>query len=130
MSRWKWIYHEGARLDSTGVNDDGTLHNPNGYPEPAVRAAIAAAKQRRHDRRSKAARKAAGTRRSRQDQRLYAAARRAAGEVFGPRLSRVICGRGLGDPDPIRRGIGSACWQLVLSSAERAAPGYSAESAP
>jgi hypothetical protein len=36
MSRWKWINHEGGALRDVGVNADGTLHNPNGYPEGSL----------------------------------------------------------------------------------------------
>ena len=115
MTRWKWVLHESGTLHDVGVNPDGTLHNPNGYPDELVRTACAAAEQRRHARRSTAAKKAAGTRRNRQDRRVYDAARRIVdGEVFGPRQDCFICGRGLGDPESIGRGIGSECWQFVL----------------
>ncbi|SRR5258707_4226800 len=115
--RWKWVRHEGVRLDDIGVNPDGSLHNPNGYPAGTVRAAVAAAEQRSHDRRSAAATKAAGTRRIRQEKRVYDAARRiASGEAVGPRRACLICGRGLDDPESIQRGIGSECWQSILSA--------------
>ncbi len=115
MTRWKFVRHEGATLHSVGVDPDGTLHNPNGYPEDVVRAACAAAGQRRHARRSAGARKAAGTRRRRTEARIYQVARRIVdGHVLGPASNCQICGRGLGDPDSIERGIGSECWQAVL----------------
>lgn len=115
MSTWKWVRHEGAMLYSIGVNPDGSLHNPNGYPEGTVRAAVAAAEQRRHQRRSTAAKKAAETKRRRQEKRTYDIVQRiGAGERFGPRSHCVICKRGLDDPQSINRGIGSECWQAVL----------------
>jgi Family of unknown function (DUF6011) len=115
MTRWKWINHQGTRLLDIGIDPDGSLHNPNGYPADTVRAAVAAAEHRSHERRSRSARKAAETRRRRQDRRVYEAARRIIGrEVFGPRDACYICGRGLGDSESIQRGIGSECWQLVL----------------
>lgn len=121
MTRWKWIAHEGGKLYDVGVGPDGTLHNPNGYPDETVRAAVAAAEQRSHERRSRSARKAAETRRTRQDKRVYDAARRiAAGELFGPRKACYICGRGLDDSQSIRRGIGSECWQSVLDAIKAA----------
>ncbi len=67
MTHWKWIRHEGVRLDNIGVNSDGSLHNPNDYPADTVRAAVAATEERRKQRRSTAAKKAAETRRIRQE---------------------------------------------------------------
>ena len=32
-THWKWIRHEGSWYNDIGWNADGTLHNPNGYPE-------------------------------------------------------------------------------------------------
>jgi hypothetical protein len=49
-TRWRWIVHEGARLYDVGLNADGSLHNPGGYPEQTVRDAIAAAQDYRHRR--------------------------------------------------------------------------------
>jgi hypothetical protein len=114
-SRWKWIHHEGEQFDDVGVNEDGTLHNPNNYPAETVRAAITAAEERWHQRRSKAAKKAAETRRRRQERRVYEVAKSInAGTRYGPGNACVICKRGLGDPESIQRGIGSECWQDVL----------------
>jgi Family of unknown function (DUF6011) len=119
VSTWKWIRHEGTELYDIGVNADGTLHNPNGYPDGTVRAAVAAAEERRHTRRSNAARKAAETRRRRQDKHVYDVSQRIVdGEVFGPSEACVICGKGLGDPESKFRGIGSDCWQKVLTVIE------------
>ena len=120
MSRWKWIRHEGSTLRDIGVNPDGTLHNPNGYADAAVRAAVAKAEDRRSRQRSDAAKKAAATRHRRQEKRVYDAARRiSTGEAYGPATACVICGRGLGDEQSIRRGIGSECWQFVLDVMSR-----------
>lgn len=117
MGNWKWINHEGTYLKDIGVNADGTLHNPNGYPDDQVRAAIAGAVERRHKRASAAAVKAAETRRHRREKLVYkTAARIASGERFGPRTGCYVCGRGLGDPQSIQRGIGSECWQDVLNA--------------
>jgi hypothetical protein len=38
-----------------------------------------------------------------------------AGLAIGPQNHCVICGRGLTDEESIARGIGSECWQDVLS---------------
>jgi Family of unknown function (DUF6011) len=124
MSRYKWVYYnDGTRLTQlrdVGILPDGTLHNPRGYPDDVVRAAVLAADERRHARASQAAKKAAETRRRRQDKKINAAALAlAAGRQLGPRSNCYVCGRGLGDPQAIARGIGSECWQDVLRSIER-----------
>jgi hypothetical protein len=104
------------RLFNVGINTDGTLYNPNGYPEDEVRAAVLAADARRHERRSKAARRAAETRADRrQDRVTYIAKRVAAAQQTGPRQHCCVCGRYLTDPESITRGIGSECWQHVLA---------------
>ena len=59
MSKWRSIYYNGARLRDLGILPDGTLHNPNGYPDDVVKAAVLSADQQRHDRRSRAAKEAA-----------------------------------------------------------------------
>lgn len=118
---WRWVHHGNQRLYDVGINEDGTLHNPNGYPEDDVRSAIAGAVERRHKRRSEAAKRGAETRRLRQEKKVYAVVRRLRlGEKFGPRSHCVICGKGLGDPVSIERGIGSDCWQGVMSMVTRA----------
>jgi Family of unknown function (DUF6011) len=115
MSLWKWVRHQGETLYQIGILADGSLHNPRGYPEHIVRAAVLAADARRHERRSAAAKKAAETRARRQEQQILAIARRiVANAKIGPRNNCAICGRGLGDPESIERGIGSECWQSVL----------------
>ena len=115
--RWKWIRHDGGKLWDVGVNGDGTLHNPNGYPEATVRAAVEAAIERRRRRAQDAAKRGADTRKARHDRRVYDVARRiVAGEKWGPREHCAICGRGLNDPGSIERGIGSECWQWVLGA--------------
>jgi len=116
MSKYKWIVHDGVKLCSIGILDDGTLHNPNSYPEDIVRAAVLAADARKHDRRSMAAKKAAGTRKSRQQKKIAQIARRIlAGMGIGKRNHCEICGRRLDDPESVARGVGSECWQEVQS---------------
>ena len=118
-SRWKWIHHEGSTLSDIGVNADGSLHNPRGYPDSTVRAAMAAAEERRSQRRSNSAKKAAETRRRRIEKRTYEVARRIVdGHVFGPASHCQVCGRGIDDPVSIERGVGSDCWQCVLTCIE------------
>jgi protein-arginine kinase activator protein McsA len=110
------VRHGNIELYQVGINADGSLWNPNGYPDDMVRAAIAAADSRRHERRSKAAKQAAETRAVRQQDRVgYIAKRVAAAQKTGPRSHCYVCGRHLTDPESITRGIGSECWQDVLA---------------
>jgi Family of unknown function (DUF6011) len=120
-AKYKWIDHEGATLYEVGILADGTLHNPRGYPDDLVRAAVLGANQHRRERKSKAAKKAAETRHRRQAKKIYGIARRLTldGEQpIGPRRNCVICGRALDDPPSIARGIGSECGQTVLTAME------------
>jgi ribosomal protein S18 acetylase RimI-like enzyme len=120
MSRYRWVEHEGVRLSAIGVDPDGTLHNPNGYPEALVRAAVAAAESRHRAWRVRCAKKAAETRRRRHLLRVDAVARQlvTSGRT-GPSARCVICRKQLDDADSVRRGIGSECWQQVLTAIEQ-----------
>lgn len=119
----------GGALNNVGLNPDGTLHNPNGYPEELVRASIAGALERRHARMSAAAKKAAKTRAERKERNVYrVVAKLKAGGKLTPGTHCEICGKGLGDPESKARGIGSDCWQFILdlidgSQQQRAAAG-------
>ena len=130
MSKYRWVYQRDSagkilsddagrdlKLNDVGIRDDGTIHNPNDYPEELVRKAVLAADAARHERHSQAAKKGAETRRARQKGRTSSAAERMLGgpKTFGPRITCAICGKGLGDPVSIERGIGSECWQRVLT---------------
>jgi rubrerythrin len=109
MSRYKWVYHNSEKLFEVGILSDGTLHNPRGYPD-----------ERRHERRSRAAKKAGETRRRRREKQVYVIAKRMVeGHNTGPRHHCVICGRGLDDPQSIDRGIGSECWQDIMREITR-----------
>jgi hypothetical protein len=37
MSRYRWVHYETGKLFSVGIQSDGTLFNPNGYPEDVFR---------------------------------------------------------------------------------------------
>jgi Family of unknown function (DUF6011) len=119
MSRYRWVYHADGttKLHDVGIWPDGTLYNPNGYPDEAVRAAVFVADQRRHERRSRAAKEAAQTRRRRRARKIQAIAKKGADKV-GPRSHCYICGRHLDDLQSIARGIGPECWQDFLQFVE------------
>jgi hypothetical protein len=119
MSRWKSVWHGETKLYDVGILPDGTLHNPRGYPDDIVRAAVLSADARWHERRSEAAKKAGATRPRRRQKRVaQIAARILAGHDIDERTNCAICGRGLGDPASIKRGIGSECWQDLLATIE------------
>ena len=135
MGLWKRIYHfdetsrEVQTLHDVGILKDGTLHNPRGYPEAIVRAAVETADAKEREARSNAAKKAAITRARRQERKILETARRiVANAKIGPRDNCIICGRGLGDPESIERGIGSECWQDVLKQIERIKEGAATQS--
>jgi hypothetical protein len=120
MGRFKWVWHEGTQYFQVGTWDDGTLWNPNSYPDDIVRAAVAGAVARKHARRSTAAKQAAVTRRARQQNRVLQAANRIrASQGIGFRQDCYVCGRHLTDPESISRGIGSECWQDVLTQVQQ-----------
>jgi hypothetical protein len=117
MSNWNRIRtDDGVEYYSVGILADGTLWNPNNYPEDAVRAAVLRAEAKRHQRRSNAAKKAGETRRQRRQEDIWAIAQLiAAKQETGPRRWCYVCGRKLDDRASIARGIGSECWQEVLA---------------
>jgi hypothetical protein len=118
---YKWVRTSSDEvLYNVGILGDGSLHNPRGYPEDEVRTAVEAANERRRLRRSEAAKRAAVTRRKRQERKVYIVVERLrnGGKLPGPRGHCYICGKGLDDPESIQRGIGSECWQAVLSALE------------
>jgi hypothetical protein len=117
--RWRFIIHDGVQYASVGINPDGTLHNPNGYPEDKVRAAITFACDRRHQRRSEAARKAAETRARRRERKVteIVTLLRSGGRLT-PAANCRICRRPVDDPESVARGIGSDCWQDILAAIE------------
>lgn len=125
MTVYTWVHTPGGTLYNVGILEDGTLHNPRGYPDDVVREAVEAANERRRHRRREAAKKAAATRRKRRDRAVYeAAARLRSDGRLSPANNCAICGKALDDPDSVQRGIGSDCWQAVLAAlGERVASG-------
>jgi hypothetical protein len=116
---YRWVYTSDfkRKLHDVGILPDGTLHNPNNYPEDLVRESIASAQQRRHERRSRAAKEDAKTREERKQLMVWNVAwRMLRDEKIEPSLNCVICGKGLGDRESIARSIGSECWQHVLQA--------------
>jgi len=121
-SKWNYVSHpetKGERLLDVGLFEDGSLRNPNGYPEDVVRRGVEAAIARRTTKR-KAAAKAVGPRKWRHEQHVHEVAKKLLrSEKIDPSQVCVICRKGLNDRESIQRGIGPECWQGVLSAIER-----------
>lgn len=109
---------DGTRLRNIGVSweTELRLHNPNGYPESQVREALLLEQERRHARRSAGAKRAAVTRARRRELALdKVVGIIAGGGTVGPQDECFFCARRLTDPESVARGIGSECWQGVLT---------------
>lgn len=116
---FRWVKHKAEILRDVGFNADGSLHNPNNYPEEIVRAAVSDAIARGKGRRKDAAAKAIVTRKRRRDNRVHSIASKfLRNENIGPQHKCCICRRALTGDFSIERGVGSECWQDVLSAIE------------
>jgi hypothetical protein len=119
LSRWQWIHHKGRRIAQPELRITGQVITSAGAadgtsPSIVVRAILNAVEDV-HARRSEAAIRAAATRATRQQRRVYEAARRLRDHALTPRTSCRICGRPLSDQESRARGIGTECWQAVLT---------------
>ena len=115
-TKYCWVHHNGERLRNVGILADGSLFNPNNYPDETVRAAVLAANERVRARRCEAAKKAARTRTQHRERLVYTTVQRiVAGHQTGPSSHCCICGKGLGDTASIERGTGLDCWQEILN---------------
>ena len=115
--RW-WPSVGGFR--EVAIRDDGSLWNPNNYPEADVRAAIAAAEARIAERKRESIKRGVEKRARRREERIWKAAdiiRR--NEGIGRRDTCYCCNKLLTDPVSIERGIGPECWEHVLQHVER-----------
>jgi hypothetical protein len=117
--RWHWVDAPTGsgygRFNKVWIEPDGTLYNPNGYPEELARAAALKQDEEEAKRLSVAAKAAAITRRERMEKRVYKVAQRIVeANRIGQRSHCYICGKYLSDPTSIGHGIGSECWERVL----------------
>lgn len=122
---YRWLSHNGEYLSSVGINSDGTLWNPNGYREDIVRAAVLRADEEYRaeitKNRKEGAQQAAQTRKRRHKIKLQAIVKKMLrDEHIGPSTHCVLCKKQLSDPQSLERGIGTECWQNVLSAVEEA----------
>ncbi len=101
------------RLCNIGTNRDGTLFNPNRYPEGLVRAAMVY-------RQKEIAAQQAATRKSRHEKKVYEIVEGLRlGKKYGPADRCVCCKKDLTDEPSVARGIGPECWQDILQRLER-----------
>jgi hypothetical protein len=103
-----------GRLHGVGIMADGTLRNPNGYPEDLVREAVEAAEARKHAKRSRAAKRGAETKAKRRELNVARVIQQIAdGKGHSGRRWCAICHKALKDPQSIERGIGPECWDGI-----------------
>jgi len=121
------ISRDGKTFNDVGIYSDGTLHNPNGYPDDEVRAVFlkveAERQERIRERRARGAKKAVETRKQRREKKIYEVVKRMmADDPIGRGFCCAICGRLLEDPQSRERGIGPECWQDIIGLVEAARP--------
>jgi hypothetical protein len=129
IMRTYWHYRcisiDGVGYYQVGLNADGSLYNPRGYPNEAELRAeleriVEERKAEERERRSAGAKRGAETRARRRARLVWQIAQRMVrDEKIGPCFTCIICGRELSDPQSIARGIGSECWQDVLTAIEQ-----------
>ena len=108
-----------GKLYDVGIRVDGTLHNPNGYPEDVVRRSLEEMLARYHAACSAAAKKAVVTRAIRRKNKINVIAKSIASKSgVKPGTHCYVYGKGLTDAESIARGIGPECWQDVLREVE------------
>ena len=123
--QYRWITIHGVNYYNVGLDRAGNLFNPRGYSNTTELRAeleriIAEHQAREHERRSAGAKKAAVTRARRQEKQIWhAASLIVQNERTGPAHICICCWKSLSDPESIGRGIGSECWQHVLTAVER-----------
>ena len=120
VSRWQWIRTANGIMKSPALwIESGVVvrieADGDHTPDEIVRAIYTALTGRRERRRESAAR-AAVTRAKRRQLKVERVVQRYRETgVLTPSKKCRICGRALDDYESIQRGIGSECWQGVLS---------------
>ena len=119
MGRYRWLPSGDRALFDVGIWDDGTLHNPNNYPEAEVRTAVAAADERHRVQRQAGIARGVATRARRRALRIDRIAARMLITTLPSATSCQVCGRRLRDQVSMERAIGPECWDHVLQAVER-----------
>ncbi len=120
MKKYRSAVYNGERYYNVGHQQDGSLWNPNGYPETLVHEILEAVAERRRQRKADGIKKAVATRKARHERKIYAIALLILHDHdIGNRETCACCAKVLTDQESIDRGIGPECWQHVLASIQR-----------
>ena len=127
---YRWVYTNDLKqtLYDVGIRQDGSLHNPNNYPDDLVRKSIAGAVRRQHERRSNAAKQAATTREKRKQLMVWKVAQASVAKRTVQAKPELwdLAARGSAIVKSIERSIGSDCWQHVLQAITKLREGSAA----
>lgn len=117
---WRYIRRDGEGFDNVGINRDGSLWNPNGYPEERVRPVVERIVNEKLEERAAAIKRGVEKRKRRRLSRIAEAAHRLRTQAgIGDRVSCYCCLKALTDPVSIKRGIGPECWEHVVRRMEQ-----------
>ena len=123
-SRWEWVSTESGRMEGPVVRiEHGQIVEASArdcrWTTTQIVRGVYLAHRRIAERRSASAKKAAETRKGRQDARVYALAKWwLKYEKLPPSKKCHMCGKSLDDAESIDRGVGSDCWQNLLTIIE------------
>lgn len=120
---YRLVGRNGQTFHNIGINKDGSLWNPNGYPEEEARAAALYADEKRHQRRIEARKRGVETAKRRREERIAKITRDfLLGKHIGNLDHCANCGKALADSISIERGLGSECWPRLMDRLAKAVP--------
>lgn len=119
MSKYRWIRQNGKKYLAVGIEENGSLFNPNNYPEEELRAALIQTEANAHLRRSEASKRSAITRRKREEKKIHQYVKLMLEDQEIPYTTHCyICGRYLQEEESRVRAIGPECLQNLYRVAE------------
>ena len=125
---WRSAPYKGDWFYSVSINRDGSLYNPNHYPEEAVREACLEADRQKAQKLIAARKQGVETRKRRREEKIAKVAKDyLLGKQIGNDTECAICGKGLSDPVSVERGVGSECWPQLMTACAEAIPNCEAE---
>jgi hypothetical protein len=117
---WRYVKHNGESFNNVGIERDGRLWNPNGYPEERLRPVVEYFVNKELEERAAAIKRGVEKRKQRRLSRIAEAAHKLRTQAgIGDRLSCYCCSKALTDPVSIKRGIGPECWEHVVRRMEQ-----------
>jgi Family of unknown function (DUF6011) len=117
---WRYVRHNGESFERVGIERDGSLWNPNGYPEERVRPIVEYFVNQKLVQRVAAIKRGVETRKRRRLTRIAEAAHKLRTQAgIGDRLCCYCCNKAFTDPVSIKRGIGPECWEHVVRRMEQ-----------